>query len=233
MEDASEINKHLPVSNEKEYTAYLYNAFETNYANGIYQFAFLAYYMLLMSFVSFKIWQVNRNLSSKVMLSQHLKKQLNKTKAPLTLDRGNTTMNRHILQFIESLLPVNTFESLTMLRNSIAHVNGRIHVIDRDISDQGITEVLEIINRIECKLKHVIENCYFNFLLDSRNPEGREDMENANQINEVLIHKNCLSEQDIAYCVGYDIAILQDYEGFDEMKSLHETLLQLYPPEVD
>ena len=231
MEEASEINKHLPVSNEREYTAYLYNAFETNYANGIYQFAFLAYYMLLMSFVSFKIWQANWRMDSRV--SQYLKNRLRKAKAPLTLDIGTTTMNRHILEFVEGLLPANTFRSLTMLRNRIAHVNGRIHVLDRDVSDQGITEILEIINRIECKFKHVIENCYFNFLLDSRNPEEREDMENANQINEVLIHKNCLSEQDIAYCVGYDIAILQDYEGFDEMKSLHETLLQLYPPEVD
>jgi len=34
--------------------------FETNFTYGKYQFAFLAYHMLAMSFVYFNIWQISR-----------------------------------------------------------------------------------------------------------------------------------------------------------------------------
>ena len=45
---------------EQEYIEFLWDAFETNYANGKYQFAFLAYHMLTMSFVYFNIWQIKQ-----------------------------------------------------------------------------------------------------------------------------------------------------------------------------
>ena len=37
---------------------FLWDAFETNYTHGKYQFAFLAYHMLTMSFVYFNLWQI-------------------------------------------------------------------------------------------------------------------------------------------------------------------------------
>ena len=45
---------------EQEYIAFLWDAFETNYTHGKYQFAFLAYHMLTMSFVYFNIWQIKQ-----------------------------------------------------------------------------------------------------------------------------------------------------------------------------
>lgn len=232
MEDHSRINGHLPVFGEREYTARLYNAFEANYASGVYQFAFLAYYMLLMSFVSFKIWQVNRSLSGRATLSKTLQKHLRGGKPPLTLDTGNATINRSVLKFIESILPTSTLAFLMRFRNSIVHANGNIRMTTPDVFDQVFAEIWEVINGIQRSIKPTIEIRYFNFLLDSRNPEEREHIEDEDQINEVLIRENHLSEQDIAYCVGYNIAILMEHQGFDEMKSLHETLLRLYPPET-
>ena len=44
----------------KEYVAFLWDTFETNYTHGKYQFAFLAYHMLTMSFGYFNIWQIKR-----------------------------------------------------------------------------------------------------------------------------------------------------------------------------
>ena len=45
---------------EQEYIAFLWDAFETNYTHGKYQFAFLAYHMLTMSSVYFNIWQIKQ-----------------------------------------------------------------------------------------------------------------------------------------------------------------------------
>ena len=65
MEEAAELGDYLPLSftspREQEYVAFLWDAFETNYTHGKYQFAFLAYHMLTMSFVYFKIWQIKKD----------------------------------------------------------------------------------------------------------------------------------------------------------------------------
>ena len=62
MEEAAELGNYLPLSfkspKEQEYIEFLWDAFETNYTHGKYQFAFLAYHMLTMSFVYFNIWQI-------------------------------------------------------------------------------------------------------------------------------------------------------------------------------
>jgi hypothetical protein len=50
MEEAAELANYLPLSfkspKEQEYIEFLWDAFETNYTHGKYQFAFLAYHML-------------------------------------------------------------------------------------------------------------------------------------------------------------------------------------------
>ena len=62
MEEATELANYLPLSfktpKEQEYIEFLWDAFETNYTHGKYQFAFLAYHMLTMSSVFFNIWQI-------------------------------------------------------------------------------------------------------------------------------------------------------------------------------
>src|SRR5947207_8654179 len=62
MEEAAELGNYLPLSfktpKEQEYIEFLWGAFETNYTHGKYQFAFLAYHMLTMSFVYFTIWRI-------------------------------------------------------------------------------------------------------------------------------------------------------------------------------
>ena len=62
MEEAGELGEYLPISfkapGEQEYVSFLWESFQTNYTNWKFQFAFLAYHMLLMSFVYFNIWQI-------------------------------------------------------------------------------------------------------------------------------------------------------------------------------
>ncbi len=60
----AELGTYLPLSfktpKEQEYIEFLWDAFETNYTHGKYQFAFLAYHMLTMSCVYFNIWQIKQ-----------------------------------------------------------------------------------------------------------------------------------------------------------------------------
>ncbi len=61
MEVAFELGNYLPLSfktrSEEDYLRFLCEAFESNYQNGKYQFAFLAYHMLTMSFIYFNARQ--------------------------------------------------------------------------------------------------------------------------------------------------------------------------------
>src|SRR4051812_45443930 len=62
MDEAYEILDYLPIRfktiSEEEYIKFLWDSFESNYQNEKYQFSFLAYHMLFMSFVYFNIWQI-------------------------------------------------------------------------------------------------------------------------------------------------------------------------------
>lgn len=64
MEEARELGEYLPLSfktqKEHEYIEFLWDAFETNYTHGKYQFALLAYHMLTMSFIYFNNWQIRQ-----------------------------------------------------------------------------------------------------------------------------------------------------------------------------
>lgn len=64
MDEAASLADYLPLSfkteSEQQYVQFLWDAFETNYTHGKYQFAFLAYHMLTMSFVYFSIWQIKQ-----------------------------------------------------------------------------------------------------------------------------------------------------------------------------
>jgi hypothetical protein len=64
-EDSFQILNYLPylykTTQEEEYINFLWDVFYTNYEKEKYQFAFIAYHMLFMSFVYFSIWKIKIN----------------------------------------------------------------------------------------------------------------------------------------------------------------------------
>src|ERR1017187_7869719 len=104
MEEATELVDYLPLSfkneSEHEYIKFLWDAFESNYENKKYQFAFLAYHMLTMSFVYFNIWQIKRTAPGdfeKAMIgfNKDLEKELLEATSPFTFWRVNERSEEH------------------------------------------------------------------------------------------------------------------------------------------
>ncbi len=62
MDEALNLGDFLPISyktrSEGEYVAFLWEAFQSNYTNGKFEFASLAFHLLYMSYISFSIWQI-------------------------------------------------------------------------------------------------------------------------------------------------------------------------------
>lgn len=240
MEEAAELGNYLPLSfkspKEQEYIAFLWDAFETNYTHGKYQFAFLAYHMLTMSCVYFNIWQIKQtrpgDFEKGLIGFARDEKALLEATSPFVFSAVN---ERTILRFLKLIAcdngKIGTYAKLVDDRNESAHPNGNIFYSTQAALDAKIKEILRVVDEIQTHSRPVIEYCYREFLLQNHDPEEREYPEAADQIREVLIHGNYMSRRDIDICREFDLASLADGAPAESVRALHDALLSDYGPE--
>jgi hypothetical protein len=225
MEEAAELGNYLPLSfkspKEQEYIAFLWDAFETNYTHGKYQFAFLAYHMLTMSFKDFAMGLIG--------FGKDVEKNLLEATSPFVF---STVNERSILRFLKLIAcdnaKIGTYTKLVDDRNDTAHPNGNIFFSTQAALDAKITEILRVVDEIQTHSKPVIERCYREFLERSADPEEREYPDPADQIREVLIHANYMSQRDIDICFGFDIETIAAAPKDKPLRELHEVLRAKY-----
>jgi hypothetical protein len=238
MEEAAELLGYLPLSfktrSEQDYIAFLWDAFESNYANRKYQFAFLAYHMLTMSFVYFNIWQIRQARPEDfekglIGFSKEIEKSLMGATSPFVFSIVN---ERSILRLLKLIAcdnsRIGTYAKLVDDRNDTAHPNGNIFFSTQAALDAKITEILRVVEEIQAHSRPVIEYCYRDFLIQNHDPDEREYPDAADQIREVLIHGNYMSKQDINICVAFDLAGIADRPEIDAIRRLHEALESEY-----
>jgi len=238
MDEAIQLGDYLPLSykspKEQEYIAFLWDAFETNYTHGKYQFAFLAYHMLAMSCVYFNIWQIKQTepedfKKGLIGFGKDIEKTLVEATSPFVF---STVKERSILRFLKLIDcdngKIGTYARLVDDRNDTAHPNGNIFYSEQSALDIKIAEILRVVDEIQTHSKCVIERCYQEFLLQNHDPEEREYPDPADQIREVLIHGNYLSQKDIEICLGYAITNLADNPNYHNILALHNAAIQEY-----
>ncbi len=192
----------------------LLSSFEMNYSKDKFQFAFLAYHMLTMSLVYFKIWQIKRAWpedfkKNLIGFSKDIEKDLLGATSPFTFSR---VQERSILRLLKLVgcdnSKVGRYAKLVDERNEMAHANGYISVKTREIFERKIKTVLKVVDDIQSHSKLVVKSCYEDFLRQSSETDEPEYMNDSDQIREVLIHPNYMSRKDIAFCCDYDLAEL-------------------------
>ena len=94
--------------------------------------------------------------------------------------------------------------------------------------DKKISEVLRIVEEIQTHSKPVIERYYRNFLLRSHDHEAREYADATDQIREVLIHENYMSQMDIKLCLAHDLSDLRECGDYAQIEKLHNCLQAAY-----
>lgn len=234
MDDSVPILEYLPNTfknkSESDYLAFLWETFESNYKNGKYQFAILAYHMLYISFVYFSVWQIKNSRpvdfgNSLIGFSKDEEKSLLTASSPFAFW---TIKEARIFRFLKLVgcenEAVGKFSKLVQQRNDIAHSNGNIFYNDSASADQKLVEVLVQVDAIQQCMTSVIHDCLCRFLLDSWDEDKREYYETTDQIREVLIHPNYFSQKDIEACLTFDIERLSGHENFLEIKKLFDTL---------
>lgn len=237
MEEATELADYLPISfktpKEQEYIEFLWDAFETNHSHGKYQFAFLAYHMLTMSFVYFNIWQIKQtepdDFKKGLIGFAKNEKALLEATSPFSF---SIVPERTMLRFLKLIAcdngKIGTYAKLVDDRNDSAHPNGNIFYSEPSALDLKIREILRVVNEIQTHSKPVIEHCYREFLLQSHDPDEREYADDTDQIREVLIHENYLSQKDIDICLAFDLASLAQQPEINGIRALHKMLQSEY-----
>ena len=162
MEQATELAAYLPLSfktpKEQEYIAFLWDAFQSNYENKKYQFAFLAYHMLTMSFVYFNIWQIRQTepkdfAMGLIGFAKEIEKGLLAATPPFAF---STVNERSILRFLTLIAcdnsKIGTHAKLVDDRNESAYPNGNIFFSTEAALDIKITEILRVVDEIQTRL---------------------------------------------------------------------------------
>ncbi|HJX10061.1 MAG TPA: hypothetical protein VJ733_06120, partial [Candidatus Binatia bacterium] len=148
-----------------------------------------------------------------------------------------TVNERSILRLLKLIAcdngKIGTYTKLVDDRNETAHPNGNIFFSTQAALDAKITEILRVVDEIQTYSMPVIEHAYCEFLLQNHDPEEREYPDAADQLREVLIHGNYLSQKDIDICLGFDVASLADQPEIESICTLHEALTSEYGQDDD
>lgn len=237
MDNALGLSIYLPMSyqspKDEEYIRFLWDAFETNYTHGRYQFAFLAYHMLVMSFIYFEIWQIKQNRRQdfeKAMIgfNKDIEKELMNASSPFTLWRVNESTVVRFLKLIGcDNEKVGNYISLVKERNNSAHSNGNIYLSTQEALDLKISGMLRIVAEIQDHSLCVIEECYREFLVQNLDAEEWQYTDPTDQVREVLVYPNYLSQRDMEICLAFDAAALAQVPEHAAVLELHEALAEL------
>ena len=190
--------------------------------------------MLTMSCVYFNIWQIKQTKPkdfemAMVGFNKDLEKELLAATSPFTFWRVNESS---VLRFLKLIgcdnAKVSSYAALVKERNDTAHSNGNIFFSTQGALDVKITEILRVVDEIQEHSKPVIEHCYRDFLLQNHDPDEREYPDPTDQIREVLIHGNYLSQKDVDICLGFDLVTLAQDPGIANIHELHNALVANY-----
>jgi len=231
IEQASQLEAFLPLSyptpKERDYVRFLWEAFETNVEHGKYQFAFLAYHMLVMSFVYFNIWQIRQIrpqafATALIGFGKDMEKDLLEATSPFTFHVVNES---HVMRFLKLIQcdngKIGAYTKLVKDRNETAHSNGNIFFSTEAELATKVREIIRAVTEIQDHSKDIILEGYRAFLTESADPETREHIEVEDQVREVLIHGSYMSLIDLAFCAEFDIAMFEDHPHFAEIEALH------------
>lgn len=190
--------------------------------------------MLVMSFVYFNIWQIKlirpeQFSTAMVGFSKDIERNLLNATSPFVFSAVN---ERTVLRFLKLIQcdngKIGTYAKLVDERNDTAHANGNIFFNSSDDLARKIVDVIRAVEEIQHHSRDVILDGYQNFLRSSSDIDGREHVDDEDQIREVFIGQHYISSADIEICGSFNINQMSDEAGFSEIESLHNSLLSLY-----
>lgn len=244
MDEALELNEYLPHSmaaaNEQSYLAFLWSAFESNYEQGRYEFASLAFHLLYMSFVSFSIWQIRLarpDAFHMAMVGFRAEDEGKITECDSPFKFYEKLKESQIFRFLKLIgcnnEQVGEFAKFVKRRNKIAHPTGTVFFNDRQAIDEEIGEMMREVRNIEDHMQPVISEIYARFLTDSAQAEELQFGTFDEELTANLVHKAYMSVADLRHCAAFNIPLLAGLQRQEVIAGLHAAVLALVPDDDD
>lgn len=239
MEESLEILNYLPIrfknQTEQEYIEFLWDSFKSNYLNEKYQFSFMAYHMLFMSFVYFNVWQIKKiHQEDYDKITLGFNDCFGSATSPFAFSaEGESRIFLLFTFFGLGKEKIGNYKKLVKRRNDVAHSNGNIFFKAQETVDEKITEILRFADEIQEKTKSAIQDGFEKFLIESQDEEERRYIDIQEQINEELIHEHYMSRKDIEFCLDYDITQLSEQPNYAEIEKIFEELTTEYAQEEE
>lgn len=232
MEETSKISDNLPLHykniEEVEYVQYLWKAFENNYQNEQYQFAFMGYHMLFMCFVYFTIWKIKSiHPEDFEKISYGFEDCLNKATSPFGFSEEQESRILRIFKFWGLNERIGEYKKLVKERNNIAHSNGNIYYKEQASVDVRISDVLRFAEEIHQKTKASIEQAYKVFLIENYSVEDSPYSSVEEMLSEEFIRKHYISEKDMQICCSLNEFDIQ-HDDMEEILKTHNDIRTLY-----
>ncbi|OVE74579.1 hypothetical protein BVX95_02000 [archaeon D22] len=237
-EDAIDIWKFLPLNyktqQEDEYLKFLWDSFQTNYENEKYQFAYIAYHMLFMATVYFKIWQIKTLKlddfkKALIGFSKDKEKELLESTSPFTFSTINESSSFRFLKIINvdnSL--IGKYAKLVRDRNDVAHSNGNVFFNEQDAIDAKILEINSSLNEIQSFFETILKTEIDSFLKNNGDETDWEFDDIKEQVSQILIFKNYFSSEDIEFIKKIDLASYESLASYETISSLYEFITNEY-----
>ena len=244
MEEALELNEYLPYSmaavNEQSYLQFLWSAFESNYQQGRYEFASLAFHLLYMSFVSFSIWQIRLarpDAFHMAMVGFRAEDEGKITECDSPFKFYDKLKESQIFRFLKLIgcnnEQVGEFAKFVKRRNKIAHPTGTVFFNDQQAIDEEIADMMREVRNIEAHMQPVITELYQRFLIESAGTDELEYGTYAEELTANFIHKAYMSMADLRHCATFDTATLADLPSQEVIAGLHAETVGLMEHEED
>lgn len=234
MEDAYPIFDFLPISyrseEEAEYIQFLWETFVKNYESEKYQFAFLSYHMLFMSFVYFNIWQIRKMEEddyNKVTLGFNECFEI--PSSPFSFSQEQERKIFEIFKYWG--LPkdyIGKYKKLVNDRNDVAHSNGNIIIRTEPSLSDKIRQILRYAEEIQNASKATLQRFFTRFLIENQYPETRQYLNTQDQVKEAFIHESYLSKKDLGICLNMDFNRFKSESNYAEIDAMILELMKIY-----
>ena len=244
MDDALPILAYLPLSyrnkDEERYVGFLWESFATNYENGKYEFANLAFHLLYMSHVCFAVWRIRtarRADFEKAMVGfqSTVENRLYKADNPFLFYEHlkESTIFRFIKLIGCGNEQVGEFAKFVKYRNRIAHPSGTTLFNDQQALDDHVAQVLTEVGNLQARMAPLLHDLFTEFLRSvSNDPDQREAPDAQTEIDTNLVHRYYLSQKDIEAWLGFDIDTLAGHENFAAIKMLFNAFVQTHQSDL-
>lgn len=234
IEDVAKVFNFLPIHykrlSDKEYIDFLWCSFVSNYEGKQYQFSFIAFHMIYMSFIYFVIWRIREfkgNDFEKIVIGMSVNRRyendLGQITSPFTFaDIGESDIFKFFKLFDCQHEKILDWHKSVTLRNSTTHSNGTIR-IGEDNFEKEINHILKCVSEIQTYSQKLLLETFENFLLGSFYEEDLPFGSYEDEIRENFVSKYDLSIADIRFLrKKFNVYKLKENENFPEIKLLFE-----------